>query len=1058
MRSAPPWRRATLGACSYLLFALAVGLPTSGVAQTLPADDLDVQALLRQFPETPTQLAARQAFAARRLKQLAPTTQPAPATLPSDGGDSQPSPSLYEAWSAYAVALDRLETLRNAASEETQADAAREITDQIESADAAKKRWRAWPVRIDDSAEALQQAQQDRNALDARITVLSEGQSDRAALLQSGFAQQRAELRERLEALGREQEQARRQTTTMPATASAGHAEAWVADRERVLVQIATTEVRLRNIDLEQKRTERSHRSQDRLLAAMREQQTALSEYIDRLTAHHDRSLIEKLEEAYQQASEPVDRAEAGLRLFVERVDTRHLRPSRLVGNVNDQRELLQQIDQQIRLATGRWEQALNALAHYPAPRLSELRGTLRGERRVWQDRDATLRKHQADLLDTQLELESIRQRALEEYDKFSATILSEWQQSETATADLAVVEGAVAAQRAELRDRLRVAFEQVIPLLSDVEAASERVSEHLAQLHDVAREIRWRQLTRRGTSVLGADWPELVTAGTSLLIGLTVPANEDATASTEVGVLRPASTAEDQARRARRRAGQALDSTSDYERIATVAVVLLAITIGYGIRRLARVRSRRLTRRMTTSDSPATFRRRIRLLFWHLWGDLAIPLLAGGTLMIAVAWIVDDGPTARMLLAIAGMLLTLSVLTRIVRRMFEPDSALRPVPCDDLVAQHYRRCARIVAIWALLTLTPAVLLDVTGLASQMAATAYSVFKIGILLVLLLAMIPKRRAIGTATRYQPHWLRSILVPSRFLGIAALAGLLALEIAGYSVLVTWAAGGAGLTLLLLLILVAGTEFLVDQLRLNEHGLSTSPSDDADAGSDDTEARTSTGTSQSLLRILLRLAALSLFMLGTLWIWDIPISREWISVRVLGLALLTILVGVVVDRVVVTALASLERAERLPANTTGLIRRWGRGAIVLLAALAIASLGGLQVGAILTFLTTLLAMVAIGFVAVWSVLSNLLATLIILVWRPFNVGEDIELLPEGVSGRVVDINFMYTTLRDDHTHLSVPNSLFAQKFIRRSVTRRQPQRTLVEQLEANEALSS
>jgi small-conductance mechanosensitive channel len=98
-----------------------------------------------------------------------------------------------------------------------------------------------------------------------------------------------------------------------------------------------------------------------------------------------------------------------------------------------------------------------------------------------------------------------------------------------------------------------------------------------------------------------------------------------------------------------------------------------------------------------------------------------------------------------------------------------------------------------------------------------------------------------------------------------------------------------------------------------------------------------------------------------------------------------------------------------------------------------------------------------MVAIGFVAVWSILSNVLATLVILIWRPFNVGEKVEILPEGIEGQVIDINFVYTILKsDDGKKTAIPNNLFAQKFIRRSSLRTVPKRTLAEQLASDQPL--
>jgi small-conductance mechanosensitive channel len=82
-----------------------------------------------------------------------------------------------------------------------------------------------------------------------------------------------------------------------------------------------------------------------------------------------------------------------------------------------------------------------------------------------------------------------------------------------------------------------------------------------------------------------------------------------------------------------------------------------------------------------------------------------------------------------------------------------------------------------------------------------------------------------------------------------------------------------------------------------------------------------------------------------------------------------------------------------------------------------------------------------------------LSNILATLIILVWRPFNVGEDIELAPDGITGRVIDINFMFTLLKTpEGGRVTVPNSLFLQKYTKRSRVSSQPTVSLAEQLAA------
>lgn len=78
----------------------------------------------------------------------------------------------------------------------------------------------------------------------------------------------------------------------------------------------------------------------------------------------------------------------------------------------------------------------------------------------------------------------------------------------------------------------------------------------------------------------------------------------------------------------------------------------------------------------------------------------------------------------------------------------------------------------------------------------------------------------------------------------------------------------------------------------------------------------------------------------------------------------------------------------------------------------------------------------AMVAVGFVAVWSVLSNVLCTLLILIYSPFRIGDFVTIPAEGVSGEAVDLNLIFTTLRtEDDQLVQIPNNLFFQKVILR-----------------------
>jgi small-conductance mechanosensitive channel len=77
------------------------------------------------------------------------------------------------------------------------------------------------------------------------------------------------------------------------------------------------------------------------------------------------------------------------------------------------------------------------------------------------------------------------------------------------------------------------------------------------------------------------------------------------------------------------------------------------------------------------------------------------------------------------------------------------------------------------------------------------------------------------------------------------------------------------------------------------------------------------------------------------------------------------------------------------------------------------------------------------------------SNFTASLFITVWRPFHLGDTVELLPENLKGRVVDRNLLFTALREDGgSVIQVPNNLFLQKMFRVG----SGQRSLFEMLEA------
>lgn len=123
-------------------------------------------------------------------------------------------------------------------------------------------------------------------------------------------------------------------------------------------------------------------------------------------------------------------------------------------------------------------------------------------------------------------------------------------------------------------------------------------------------------------------------------------------------------------------------------------------------------------------------------------------------------------------------------------------------------------------------------------------------------------------------------------------------------------------------------------------------------------------------------------------------------------------------------------------RLPRLALTPVRLGIRYAILILATLLILSRWGFQINGIIAVIGTVLGLVAIGFVAVWSVLSNFLCTLVLVILKPFYVGDEIELPTANVRGKVTDLSVVYTTLESAPGEtVLVPNNMFFQLIFKR-----------------------
>jgi small-conductance mechanosensitive channel len=121
--------------------------------------------------------------------------------------------------------------------------------------------------------------------------------------------------------------------------------------------------------------------------------------------------------------------------------------------------------------------------------------------------------------------------------------------------------------------------------------------------------------------------------------------------------------------------------------------------------------------------------------------------------------------------------------------------------------------------------------------------------------------------------------------------------------------------------------------------------------------------------------------------------------------------------------------------LPYETVLTATRLLVGALWLIAAMLVLEIWGVNVGGLWTVLVSAATIVGVGFLATWTMISNITASFFIAFWRPFRLGDTIEVLPENLSGRVIDTNLMFIVVRENSgAVIQIPNNLFFQKMFR------------------------
>ena len=159
------------------------------------------------------------------------------------------------------------------------------------------------------------------------------------------------------------------------------------------------------------------------------------------------------------------------------------------------------------------------------------------------------------------------------------------------------------------------------------------------------------------------------------------------------------------------------------------------------------------------------------------------------------------------------------------------------------------------------------------------------------------------------------------------------------------------------------------------------------------------------------------------------------------------LIIAVVGFVLYTIARRGIRTMERRNLLSLQSSVILTGVLKWPFIVAIVFSALNAAGLSAAAIWASLSAVLMLVALGFVAVWSILSNASCALFLVAFSPFRIGDEIEVLDPsnvnsaspGLRGKVIKISFIYTTLLEtlengERNKVHLPNNQLFQNAVR------------------------
>lgn len=149
------------------------------------------------------------------------------------------------------------------------------------------------------------------------------------------------------------------------------------------------------------------------------------------------------------------------------------------------------------------------------------------------------------------------------------------------------------------------------------------------------------------------------------------------------------------------------------------------------------------------------------------------------------------------------------------------------------------------------------------------------------------------------------------------------------------------------------------------------------------------------------------------------------------------IITIVLGIIITPITIWIASKGLPINKISEHKREILKRTIKLSVWLLVVLAIVIIWNVGLENIWVTITGILALIAVAFFAVWSLLSNIVAGIMIYITKPFVHGDKIILyLPEEYKGKVEKIGAIFTTLKcEDEGLFRIPNNLFFQRIVKK-----------------------